>query len=120
MNYFENDKCPTELHNLETGLVQPDYLAFLCSQVLDDDSPMLEPKYNLELTHLAVILYIYGQFCVSLHSSHIGLFRSDVYLARAIMANTAEIASAPPKTSPVSQTRTLLKNLRNYVPMKEW
>ena len=58
---------------------------------------MLQPRYNLELTHLAVILYVYGNFCISLHSSHIGLFRSDVYLARAIMANTAEIASAPPK-----------------------
>ena len=58
---------------------------------------MLDPQYNLELTHLAVILYLYGQFHVSLHSSHIGLFRSDVYLARAIMANTAEMASAPPK-----------------------
>ena len=98
MHYFEvKDDCPTPLHDLETGLVQPDYLAFLCSQVLDDNSPMLGPKFNLELTHLALVLYIYGQYCVSLHSSHIGLFRGDVYTARAIMANTADIASAPPK-----------------------
>ena len=59
---------------------------------------MLKPQYNLELTHLALVLYIYGQNCISLHSSHIGLFRGDVFMARAILANTAEIASAPSKT----------------------
>ena len=59
---------------------------------------MLKPEYNLELTHLALVLYIYGQNCISLYSSHIGLFRGDVYMARAILANTAEIASAPSKT----------------------
>ena len=47
-HYFENkDDCPTPLHNLETGLVQPDYLAYLCSQVIEDDSEMLKPQYNL-------------------------------------------------------------------------
>ena len=98
-HYFENkEDCPTPLHNLETGLVQPDYLAFLGSQVIDDDSEMLKLQYKLELTHLALVLYIYGQNCVSLHSSCIGMFRGDVYMARAILANTAEIASAPNKT----------------------
>ena len=98
-HYFENKKdCPTPLHNLETGLVQPDYLAFLCSQVIDDDSEMLKPQHKLKLTHLALVLYIYGQNCISLHSSHIGLCRGDVYMARAILANTAEIVSAPSKT----------------------
>ena len=51
----------------------------------------------MELTHLALVLYMDGQYSISLHSSHIGLFRRVVYMARAIMANTAEIASAPPK-----------------------
>ena len=93
-HYFENKKdCPTPFHDLETGLVQPDYLAFLCSQVIDDDSEMLKSEYYLELTHLALVLYIYGENCISLHISHIGLFRGDVYIARAIRANTAEIAS---------------------------
>ena len=97
-HYFYNkDDCPTPLHNLDTGLVRPDYLAYVCSQVIDNDSEMLKPEYILELTHLALILYIYGQNCVSLHSSHIGLFRGDVFMARAILANTAEIAAAPPK-----------------------
>ena len=99
-HYFNNkNDCPTPLHNLDTGLVKPDYLAYLCSQVIENDSEMLKPQYTLELTHLALILYIYGQNCVSLHSSHIGLFRGDVFMARAILANTAEIASAPPKSS---------------------
>ena len=97
-HYFKNKKdCPTPLHNLETGLVQPDYLAFLCSQVMDEDSEMLKPQYNLELTHLALVLYVYGQNCISLHSSNIGLFRRDVYMAIAILANTAEIAAGPNK-----------------------
>ena len=98
-HYFNNKRdCPTPLHDLNTGLVKPDYLAYLCSQVIDNDSEMLKPQYTLELTHLALILYIYGQNCVSLHSSHIGLFSGDVFMARAILANTAEIASAPPKS----------------------
>ena len=64
---------------------------------MDEDSEMLKPPYNLELTHLALILYVYGQNCISLHSSNIGLFRKDVYMARAILANTDEIAAGPNK-----------------------
>ena len=89
-HYFENENdCPTPLYNLETGLVEPDYLAYLCCQVIDDDAEMLKPQYNLELTHLALVLYIYGQNCVSLQpyrtiqrrcihgKSHLGKYSRD-------------------------------------------
>ena len=58
-HYFNNkDDCPTPLHNPETGLVKPEYLAYLCSQLVDENSEMLKPKYHLELTHLALVLYV--------------------------------------------------------------
>ena len=96
-HYFNNkDDCPTHLHNPETGLVKPEYLAYLCSQLVDENSEMLKPKYHLELTHLALVLYV-NQHCISLHNSHVGLFRGDVYMARALITNTAEIAAKPNK-----------------------
>ena len=63
---------------------------------MDENSEMLKPQYHLELTHLALVLYV-NQNCISLHNSHVGLFRKDVYMARALMANTAEIAAGPNK-----------------------
>ena len=52
---------------------------------------ILEDKYKFEFTHLATILFMYGQFCMSLHSGSVGLFRRDAFLARALLNNNSEV-----------------------------
>ena len=101
-SYFEHPPDhptppPTPLHNLNTGLLKPHYLAFLCGQALSQQEEMLKPVYQEHLTHLAAVLYVLGNFLLSTHSSNIGLFKPEVFMARALLANTAEVSSAPLK-----------------------
>ena len=58
---------------------------------------MLEPVYREHLTHLAAVLYILGNLVISTHSSNIGLFQPEVFMERALLTNTAEVCSMPPK-----------------------
>ena len=77
--------------------MKPHYLAFLCGQALNQQEERLKPVYQEHLTHLAAVLYVQGNFVVSTHSSNIGLFKPEVLMARALLTNTAEVSSAPPK-----------------------
>ena len=97
-SYFEDeDKQPSALHDLQTGLVLPEWLAFICSPIFCEKAFIFEEEYKFEFTHLATVLYMYGQFCMSLHSGSVGLFRKDVFLARALLNNCTELISKPSK-----------------------
>ena len=97
-SYFEDeDKQPSALHDLQTGLVLPEWLAFICSPIFCEKAIIFEEEYKFEFTHLATVLYMYGQFCMSLHSGSVGLFRKDVFLARALLNNCTEVISKPSK-----------------------
>ena len=52
---------------------------------------------KFEFTHLATVLYMNGQFNMSLHSGSVGLFRKEVFLARALLNNSTEVVNKPPK-----------------------
>ena len=81
LSYIEDeDKQPSALHDLETGLVLPEWLAFICAPIFCEKAYIFEDEYKFEFTHLATVLYMYGQFCMSLHSGSVGLFRKDVSL----------------------------------------
>ena len=98
LSYFEDkDKQPSALHDLETGLVLPEWLAFICSPILCEKAYIFEDGYKFEFTHLDTALLMYGQFCMSLHSGSVGLFRKDVFLARALLNNCSEVVNKPPK-----------------------
>ena len=89
---------PSPLHDLDSGLVRPSHLAFCATQMLDTDDVLLEAEFETELALLASIIFVYGNFVVSLHQSHIGLFREDVFQAKTLLnPNTALQNAKPPK-----------------------
>ena len=89
---------PSPLHDLNTGLVLPKWLAFCATQMLNKDDIILQPEFATELALLASLIFIYGQFTISLHSSHTGLFREDVFRAKALLCpNTATQNAKPSK-----------------------
>ena len=98
LSYFEDkDKQPSALHDLKTGLVLPEWLAFICAPIFCEKAYIFEDEYKFEFTHLATVLYMNGQFCMSLHSGSVGLFRKDVFLARALLNNCTELVNKPSK-----------------------
>ena len=89
---------PSSLHDINTGLVLPKWLAFCTTQMLSKDDIILQPEFATELALLAALIFVYGQFTISLHANHTGLFREDVFRAKTLLCpNTAVQNAKPPK-----------------------
>ena len=51
-SYFEDEDSQTSaLHDLKTGLVLPELLAFICAPIFCEKAYILEDKYKFEFTH---------------------------------------------------------------------
>ena len=94
MHVWGTPEEPSPLHDINTGLVAPEWLAFCATQMLDTKDILLEKDFETELALLASIIFVYGNFCLSLHQSHIGLFREDVFRAKAILCPHTALQNA--------------------------
>ena len=89
---------PSPLHDINTGLVLPKWLAFCATQMLSEDDIILQPEFETELALLASLMFVYGQFTISLHANHTGLFREDIFRAKSLLCpNTAVQNAKPPR-----------------------
>ena len=113
--YFQTNKWPTAIHYVNTGMINSAYLAFLCSPLLNEDRTILEESYKLELTYLASVLFVYGQFCVSTHASSMGLFKPEVFLARAVLTNTAGLLAKPPTVLTATKDPEITEKLHQMI-----
>ena len=87
---------PSPLHDINTGLVLPKWLAFCATQMLSEDDIILQPEFETELALLAALIFTYGQFTISLHASHTGLFREDVFRAKSLLCPNTAVQNAKP------------------------
>ena len=94
---------PPDLLHTEDGLVDPRVLASTASQFLSDDHAVFKPEFQLELTLLSCIMFIYGQTGLSLHSLDTGWFKRQ-FEVKTLLAANAPSSSFPPK----SATETVL------------
>ena len=99
MKLWNTKDEPSPLHDINTGLVLPKYLAYCTTQMLSEDDVILQPGFETELAQLAALMFCYGNFTVSLHANHIGLFREDVFRAKTLLCpHTAVQNAKPPKS----------------------
>ena len=94
MHVWNTDDEPSPLHNIDTGLVLPEWLAFCATQMLDPKDILFDKRFETELALLAAITFVYGNFVISLHASHIGLFREDVFRAKALLCPHTALQNA--------------------------
>ena len=87
---------PSPLHDVNTGLVLPKWLAFCTTQMLSEDDVILQPEFATELALLAAMIFVYGQFTISLHANHTGLFREDVFRAKTLLCPNTAVQNAKP------------------------
>ena len=87
---------PSSLHDVNTGLVLPKWLAFCTTQMLSEDDVILQPEFATELALLASMIFVYGQFTISLHANHTGLFREDVFRAKTLLCPNTAVQNAKP------------------------
>ena len=87
---------PDPLHS-DSGLVDPKTLANAVCQFLSYDHPLVtNPMFTLELLQLSCVLYLFGQFNVSLHAMDTGWFRRELEV-KTLLAPTAPTSSFPSK-----------------------
>ena len=99
MYVWNTEDEPSPLHDTKLGIVLPKWLAFCSSQMLKEDDVILQPEFATELALLASLIFIYGQFTVSLHANHTGLFREDVFRAKTLLCSNTAIQNAKPPKS---------------------
>ena len=87
---------PPDILHLNNGLIHPKTLAATSCQFLSYNHPLLKEEYKLELTKLACIMFIYGQFGLSLHALDTGLFKRQ-FEVKTLLAPTAPLSSFPAK-----------------------
>ena len=109
---------PDKLH-LDNGLIHPKILAATACQFLSHSHPLLQNQYKLELTKLACIMYVYGQFGLSLHALDTGWFKRQ-FEVKTLLASTAPTSSFPAKqatenTSPDLDERISFLKKQNKV-----
>ena len=69
----------------------------------------------MELTYLASVLFVYGQFCVSTHASSMGLFKPEVFLAHAVLTNTAGFLAKPPTVLTATEDPDITAKLHQMI-----
>ena len=89
---------PDSLHSI-SGLTDPKILASVTSQFISHDHPLVcNAEFELELLHLACILYSFGNFNVSLHSLDTGSFRQE-FKVQTLLAPNAPLCSFPSRAA---------------------